>query len=83
MRAHVYWTNYDSGTIGRANLDGSNVNPNFITDAGAPHGVSIYGEHIYWAAAGPLVARANIDGSGVNLNFITGANFSYGIAVDG
>ena len=83
MGAHIYWTNYESGMIGRAKLDGSGVNRNFITDAGAPHGVAIHGEHIYWAAAGPLVARANIDGSGVNLNFITGANFSYGMAVDG
>jgi hypothetical protein len=44
--------------------------------------VAIHGEHIYWAAAGALVARANIDGSGVKLNFITGASFLYRMAVD-
>jgi hypothetical protein len=64
-------------------LDGSGVNTNFITGAGIPDGVAIYGEHIYWAGAGSLVARANLEGSGVNLNFITGANFSSGMAVDG
>ena len=28
---HVYWTNSGTGTIGRANLDGTDVNPDFIT----------------------------------------------------
>lgn len=32
---------------------GSDVNQHFVTDAGAPHGVAIHGEHIYWTAAAP------------------------------
>lgn len=31
--AFVYWTNNSSGTIGRANLDGTGVNQSFITGA--------------------------------------------------
>ena len=31
--AHVYWTNSGTGTIGRANLDGTGVNQSFITGA--------------------------------------------------
>jgi hypothetical protein len=28
---HVYWKNTEAGTIGRADVDGSNVNQSFIT----------------------------------------------------
>ena len=28
---HLYWTNADSGTIGRANFNGSGVNQDFIS----------------------------------------------------
>ena len=82
MGAHIYWTNYDNDSIGRAKLDGSGFNQNFITGAATPHGVAVDGKYIYWAAAGSLVARAKLDGSDANLNFITGASFSYGMAVN-
>ena len=39
--AHVYWTNFNSGAIGRANLDGSGVNQSFITGASGPSGVAL------------------------------------------
>jgi len=34
--AHVYWTNIDANTIGRANLDGTGANQRFITTASSP-----------------------------------------------
>ena len=37
---HVYWTTLH-GMIGRANLDGSGANHNFITGANSPLGVAV------------------------------------------
>ena len=86
--AFIYWSNgdggYGSGTIGRANLDGSGVNNNFITGAGSPYGVTVDGQYVYWAdETGDTIGRANLDGSDANDSFITGANHPYGVAVNG
>jgi hypothetical protein len=37
---HVYWTNFNDGTIGRVDLDGSNPNI-FISGASGPAGVAV------------------------------------------
>src|SRR5215212_3291635 len=68
----VYWTQGSGGTstIGRANLDGSNPNPDFIPNssalnfaAAAPQAaIAVTGSAIYWTNA-TTVGRANIDGS--------------------
>ena len=81
--AHVYWSNVNNNTIGRANLDGSGVNQSFIT-ATSPAGVVVDSGHIYWANRGAVntIGRANLDGSGVNQSFITGANTPGGMAID-
>ena len=72
---HIFWANLNTGTIGRANLDGSGVNQNFITGASGPVGVVADASHIYWANFGAgTIGRANLDGSGVNQSFITGAS---------
>ena len=73
--AFVYWANYDAGTIGRANLDGTGANQSFITGASIPVGVAVDGGHVYWANAGTnSIGRANLDGTGANQSFITGAS---------
>src|SRR5690348_4962902 len=46
--AFVYWTNRNSNTIGRANVDGSGVNQSFITGANDPFEVVVDGASIYW-----------------------------------
>ncbi|MBI3660071.1 hypothetical protein HY230_06330 [Candidatus Acetothermia bacterium] len=38
---HIYWANRNTGTIGRANLDGTGVNQSFITGASIPFGVAV------------------------------------------
>jgi len=38
---HVYWTNFDANTIGRADLDGQNVNQSFISGASGPFGLAV------------------------------------------
>jgi virginiamycin B lyase len=85
-QAYIYWVNSATGSIGRANLDGTDVNQNFITGLAGPSvgGVAVdpgrydyYGNlvptdtHIYWTN-GYGIGRANPDGSEVNVNFIDG-----------
>jgi virginiamycin B lyase len=77
---HIYWAN-DFG-IGRANLDGTDVNQNFIAVPDGPSGVSglaVNSRYIYWSdeTAG-TIGRANLDGTDVNQQFITGASFPEG-----
>src|SRR5438093_1191995 len=56
----IYWTNVGTGTIGRANLGGQNVNQSFITGASAPFGMAVDSSHIYWANAGnKTIGRAD------------------------
>jgi hypothetical protein len=81
--AAVYWASATGHQIGRANLDGTGVNTNFITGLGQPAGVAVDGAHVYWSDnTTNTIGRANLDGSGVNTNFITNAP-AEGIAVDG
>jgi hypothetical protein len=44
----IYWTNNFTGTIGRANRNGTGVNPNFITGAPNLIAVTLHGDYIYW-----------------------------------
>ena len=82
--AYVYWTDGDAGTIGRANLDGSGVDRDFITGAGSPRGIAVDEDHVYWAdSAAGRIGRADLDGSDVDPDFITGASSPTGLAVDG
>ncbi|MEA2420992.1 MAG: hypothetical protein QOF55_91, partial [Thermoleophilaceae bacterium] len=72
-----------TNSIGRANLDGTNPNPRFITGAGAPSGVAVNATHIYWANQSTnSIGRANLDGSGATQSFITGVKNPGDIAVD-
>ena len=79
--AYVYWTN-DTGTIGRANLDGSNVDQAFITGPAEPFGVAVDANHVYWADHDQdSIGRANIDGTSVDEDFIAATN-PQGVAVN-
>src|SRR5262245_57372047 len=70
--AFVYWGG--AHTVGRANLDGSGVNPTFITGVStfSLGGVAVDGAHIYWPDADSsfTIGRANLDGSAPNHHFI-------------
>ena len=80
--AYVYWGDFQGGTIGRANLDGTDVEDGFIQAGGHPLAVAVTSSHIYWAneAAG-TIGRANIDGTAVEPSFITGINKPWGVVV--
>jgi virginiamycin B lyase len=72
--AYIYWTDV-YGHIGRANLDGSGVDRNFIAGAGRACGIAVGARHIYWGTtlpntAGGQIGRANVDGSRPQPDFI-------------
>ena len=80
---HIYWTNYNTGTIGRADLDGQNANQSFITSNGAT-GVAVDGSHVYWTNDnGNTIGRADLNGQNANPSFITLVHLPAGVAVDG
>jgi virginiamycin B lyase len=80
---HIYWVNNGNNTIGRANLDGSDPDQNFITGARDAAGLAVDGQHVYWPNdGGDTIGRANLDGSGVDQDFIANTNSPAGIAVD-
>ena len=62
-----------STSIGRADMDGTGVNPAFIDPAGSasPSDIAVAGDSIYWIAGG-AIARADLEGSNIELGFITG-----------
>jgi hypothetical protein len=99
--AYVYWIEEhgDPGTIGeatigRANLDGSDVKHDFIVlplggAVGGLGGLAVDDAHLYWVnpAAGepvPSIGRANLDGTAPDHSFIADLNGSPlgGVAVD-
>jgi hypothetical protein len=86
---YIYWTDPTAGTIGRANLDGSNANNAFIDEIPRPMGLAVDAGHIYWASDNPNNAtvdylyKANLNGTTptVIYTFAAGLN-PMGIAVD-
>jgi len=81
---HIYWAAFDPvGAIGRANLDGSDVDQTLIPDITSPVGIAVDATHIFWTNDyNGTIGRANLDGTGVNQAFITGASVPLGMAVD-
>jgi len=73
--SYIYWTTANGGTattIARAKLNGTDVDPNFITGASNPCGIALSAKYIYWAGdGGNWIGRANINGTGANPDFIS------------
>ena len=70
----VYWANENETSIGRAKINGTGANNNFITGVDGVHGVAVDSKFIYWTTLNSgvsTIGRANLDGSGVNNQFIT------------
>lgn len=68
---HVYWA--ADNKIGRADLDGTNANPDFITGLDSVRGIAVNGSHIYWAdvvSGSEKIKRADIDGTDVDHDFL-------------
>lgn len=90
---NVYWANNREHTIGRANIDGSGANRQFIPGGAWLGPVAVDAQHVYWTytyfppgvcCGSGKVGRANLDGTDVEQSFITTAQFSMsGVGVDG
>lgn len=100
---HIYWTNVGSGdttvntgtTIGRANLDGSGVKPDFIGGATNPCGPAVDATNLYWHSGGKSVGpspfsprpgdaigRASLDATSIDQAFIMPAASGCGVGLD-
>lgn len=65
----LYWTSYATGSIGRADLDGSN-SATILSGLSGPDGIAIdeTAGHIYWTEwDSGSICRSNLDGSGSTL----------------
>ena len=81
---HIYWTNYSTGTIGRAGLDGAAVTQALVSGGSNPTGMAARSAWIYWANnTGGTIGRARLDGQKVDQNFIVGASEPRAVAVNG
>jgi hypothetical protein len=61
--AHIWWAN--GGTVGRANLDGTDIVTGFITTGGLnASGLAVDRAHVYWSDPRLGIGRANLDGTG-------------------
>ena len=81
----LYWTDWGTDRIQRANLDGSSVE-NLVVGGGldGPDGLAldVAGGKMYWADAGAnKIQRAGLDGSNVE-DLVTGLGIPYGLALD-
>ena len=90
--AYIYWTGVDAtrtftDAVGRANLDGTDIRTDFITDLGSPlWGMAADGNHIYWTHSPIMsgsIGGANFDGSDANDSLITPDGLVSGVATDG
>ena len=75
--AYVYWSSFSPegysvvGAIGRANNDGSNPQPNFISGAGdLAFGLAVNDNFIYWTGPFTGIGRATLGGLNPNTSFI-------------
>ena len=60
---YVYWTSNNQNAIGRSNVDGSNVNPLFISNGvKKPRGIAVDRTFVYWVnSANNSIGRATED----------------------
>ena len=82
----LYWTDWGTDKIQRADLDGSNVE-DLVSDAGldGPDGLALdqSGGKIYWTNVGSnKIQRADPDGSNVEDLITSGLSVPYGLALD-
>lgn len=88
--SHVYWANPARGSIGRARIDGSGVEEDFVSGIFSPRWVAVDGEYLYWTSSSTAseeddgaIGRVRLDRTGPpEPDFIAAAGEPQGIAVD-
>ena len=83
----LYWTDWGTDKIQRANLDGSGIEDLVTNGLDGPNSLALdmAGGKMYWTDAGTnKIQRANLDGSGVEDLFTTSSSLEipYDIALD-
>ena len=86
VASKLYWTDWGTDKIQRADLDGSNVE-DLVSSAGlnGPDGLALdmAGGKMYWTDAGTSkIQRADLDGSNVEDLVTSGLSIPYGLALD-
>ena len=80
----IYWTEWETESIRRSDLDGSGIETLVTTGLDAPGGIAldVASGKMYWTDWDTdKIQRSNLDGSGVE-NLITGLTSPYAIALD-
>lgn len=85
---HIYWTNLNTGTVSRANLDGTGI-IDIATGSSGPSGLATDGTFLYWTTGGLNdtpgtggITKANLDGTG-QTSLMTGGDKPIGLTVSG
>ena len=94
--SHIYWAGWQSNKIGRADIDGQNVEPEWISGSGSDFGsgsvqtagVAVNSQRIYWgnwraglsSALGPI-GVAEITGSPSTNEYVSSTNGANSLAV--
>lgn len=79
---HIYWARRFEDAIARADLEGNNREPEFITGVDEPCGVAIRDGFLYWTNyGGNSIGRARVDGTEVIREFVPAVNRPCGVAV--
>jgi hypothetical protein len=78
---YIFWSDTTS-TIGRASVDGTGIDRNFVTGAKSPDLMDAYGKFLYWSnQQGSAIGRASLAGAFVKQSFVGGATKPLGVAV--
>ncbi len=87
---HVFWADSGRGAIGRARLDGTERDYEFISGASDPCGVALTDSHVLWANRDGsegfkdtgTIGRARLDGTDVDQSFVENAGMPCGVAAN-
>ena len=78
----IYWQ-HDGNEIGRANIDGSRVDPNFISATTSSCGLAADSNFLdFLNTGGPRIGRASLDGSSVTPDFASIPEAFCGLSAD-
>lgn len=76
---YLYWTDFQAGEVGKAALDGSLTNDNFITGLNAPWGIEYVSGYLYFTN-GSYIGKAKSDATETLKTWVTNSG-SQGLAV--
>jgi virginiamycin B lyase len=80
---YVYWSDLDTGSIGRADRDGGNIQQQFISEPIQPWHVTVTDTHIYWSDwRTEAIGRAALDGTDVDLAFVADVGEAVGLTAN-